>query len=81
MKKGCLEKVTFLPAGSIPTASSFTPPPDGGFDWIACESPMVPCPNGYCELPSNCGSSAANTNVNAPGNSNTGTNSSPTRSP
>ena len=84
MKKGCLEKVTFLPAGSIPAAGTFNPPPDGvGFEWIACEDPMVPCPGGYCDLPSNCGSMAANTNATAPANSNSGSNSAPvsTRSP
>ncbi len=84
MKKGCLERVRFVPMGTIPASGTLTPPPDGGgFDWIACESPMIPCANGSCEMPGNCPSITPDSNANVPANSNSGGNSSPTatRSP
>jgi hypothetical protein len=82
MKKGCLEKVRFVPEGTIPASGTLTPPPDGdGFDWIACESPMVPCTDGRCDMPASCGTITANTNTK--GNENTIGNSNPitSRSP
>jgi hypothetical protein len=44
-KNGCLLKVFFVKAGTLPLGAST---PAEGFDLIACEWPNVACPNGEC---------------------------------
>jgi len=70
-KQDCLRLIYFLPDQTSPAAAG---PP--GFEWSACEYPMVTCPNGECCMPtagnantSSNSNSNANTNVN--GNANT----------
>ena len=70
-KQECLRVIYLLPEGASLTA--------GGFEWIACEHPMVVCPNGECCLPVDANTSplptqTPNTNTNANANANTGGN-------
>lgn len=61
-REECLRTVYFLPDQTTPAAL------DGpGFEWGACEHPMVVCPNGECCMP-------AETNTNTNGNANVNTN-------
>ena len=58
----CLRVIYFLP-------ESTTGIPGDGFEWAACEHPMVVCPNGECCMPAE-----TNTNTNSNSNANTNTN-------
>ncbi|MEP7213315.1 MAG: hypothetical protein ABI791_09585 [Acidobacteriota bacterium] len=41
VRKGCVQRVYFEPAGTTTTAAR-------GFEWQLCESPAVSCPDGSC---------------------------------
>jgi len=65
-KQDCLRVVFLLPG---PVSASLTD--GGGFEWTACEYPMVVCPNGECCMAvdtntnSNANTPSSNTNANA----------------
>ena len=77
-KEECLRIVYFLPEGAVTTDG-------GGFEWIACQYPMVVCPDGTCCMPdylqqegstsSAYSNSSGNTNSNKAANTNANTNS------
>jgi len=77
-KRGCVNKVVFVPVASIPTANLAPQPPIDGFEWLGCDDPYKPCPGGWCAMqclaagsgdPANVTNS--NTNSNMKSNSNT----------
>lgn len=63
-KQECLRVVYFFADEAAPGLQR-----EDGFEWSACEHPMVVCPNGECCMPID-----ANTNTNANSNANTNAN-------
>ncbi len=68
-KKDCLRMIFFQPTQPAPAAD------DGpGFEWSACEYPMVVCPNGECcpalDPDANSNTNTGNTNTNSNSNAN-----------
>ena len=47
-KSGCVQRVVFVPPGTIPLQSEKGIRYDGGFVW-GCQAPEVLCPNGECK--------------------------------
>lgn len=62
-KEECLRVIYFLPDQTTTTG------PGDGFEWSACEYPMVVCPNGECCIPADTNTNM-NTNVNTNRNAN-----------
>ena len=75
-KDHCLLKVYFVPKGSIPPTGSAQL--SDGFEWTACEWPMVACPEGVCAQPPCVALSPsprpANANTNPAANANSNSN-------
>jgi hypothetical protein len=82
VKKNCVFKAVFVKYGTIEALDSgqLQPADIKGFDWSACEWPMVACAGGVCSenciLTESASSSAAKTNYssNSASSSNTNTN-------
>jgi len=70
-KEECLRVVYFFADGAL------TSDPGDGFEWSACEHPMVVCPNGECCMPT---ATNTNTNMNSNTNTNANTNANANRS-
>ena len=79
MRKNCVLRVTFVPAGTVPPAAANGSGSPAGlrreaFEWSGCEYPKVVCPNGECcdgKSTSNSNSPANNSNSNSNANGNT----------
>jgi len=48
MKDGCVLRVDLVPMAQLPPATAAAPSSIDGFEWMACDYPSSPCPDGTC---------------------------------